>query len=592
MFFHKPQSTISELQRALYACRQSFLTVGVFSLFINALMLVPPLYMLQIYDRVITSRNAFTLLMLSLLAVALLLVMGGLEWVRARILIRVAARFDMALNARVFNALFNLEKHQPGSAMVQPIHDLTQLRQFLTSTAPFAFFDVPWLPIYVLALFLFHPLFGWIAIGGALMLLALTVANELATQQTLTAANLEAIAASNDASGHLRNAEVLEALGMLDAIRTRWLTRHTKALALQALASDRSSVLGTASKSCRLILQSSVLGIGALLVIEHIITPGVMIAASLLMGRALAPIDILISSWKGFVGARVAYRRLNELLRSVPQRPTAMTLPAPRGDVLVDRIVVAPPGGNAPVIRGVSFRLAAGESLAIIGPNASGKSTLVRSILGLWPSHTGTVRLDGADIATWNRAELGPYLGYLPQDTELFSGTIGENIARFGPVDADKVVAGARQASVHEMILQLPQGYDTSIGVSGIRLSGGQCQRIALARALYGDPVLVVLDEPNSNADQQGEQALLRALNDLKARAKTTVLLITHRPSLVESVDKILVLNTGQVQLFGSRELVLAKLALPAVTPQPIGPTAPQARDEARTPQMGYARGG
>ncbi|MGC1953218.1 MAG: type I secretion system permease/ATPase [Gammaproteobacteria bacterium] len=592
MLSYQSQMTVSDLHRALHACRQSFLAVGIFSLFINALMLVPPLYMLQVYDRVLTTRNAFTLLMLSLLAVTLLLVMGGLEWVRARILIRVAARFDMALNGRLFNASFNLGKRPLGSATVQPIHDLTQLRQFLTSTAPFAFFDVPWLPIYVLALFLFHPLFGWVAIVGALMLLALTVANELSTRKPLAAANLEAIAASNDASSHLRNAEVLEALGMLDAIRIRWLMRYTKALALQALAGDRSNALSTASKSWRLILQSSALGIGAMLVIEHMITPGVMIAASLLMGRALAPIDMLISSWKGFVGARVSYRRLDELLRSVPQRPPAMTLPAPRGDVLVDRIVVAPPDSSTPVIRGVSFRLVAGESLGIIGPSASGKSTLVRGILGLWPCHAGTVRLDGADITTWNRAELGPYLGYLPQDVELFSGTIGENIARFGVVDADKVVAAARRAGVHEMILQLPQGYDTSIGVSGMGLSGGQRQRIALARALYGDPVLVVLDEPNSNVDEEGEQALRRALHDLKACAKTTMLLITHRPSLVESVDKMLVLNAGHVQLFGPRELVLAKLAQPAATPHPIAPSAPQARDEACALRMGYARGG
>lgn len=588
---HRPQSTISELQQALHTCRQSFLAVGLFSLFINALMLVPPLYMLQVYDRVLTSRNAFTLLMLSLLAMALLLVMGGLEWVRAHILIRVAARFDMALNVRLFNASFNLGKQVSGNSTLQPLNDLAQLRQFITSTAPFAFFDTPWLPMYLLALFLFHPLFGWLAIGGALMLLALTVANELSTRQTLTTANLEAIAATNDASSHLRNAEVLEALGMLDAIRTRWLTCHRKALALQALAADRSNILSTASKSWRLILQSSALGLGALLVIQHIITPGLMIAASLLLGRALAPIDTLISSWKAFVGARVAYRRLDELLRSLPQRPPTMTLPAPRGEVLVDQIVLAPPGTTTPVIRGVSFRLAAGESLGIVGPSASGKSTLVRSILGLWSCHSGVVRLDGADIVTWNRTELGPHLGYLPQDVELFSGTIGENIARFGPVDADKVVTAARRAGVHEMILQLPQGYDTSIGVTGIGLSGGQRQRIALARALYGDPALVVLDEPNSNVDEEGEQALRRSLCDLKASRKTTLLLIAHRPRLIESVDKILVLNAGQVQMFGPRELVLAKLARTVAAPQRIGPTAPQARDENTGLQMNYARG-
>lgn len=590
MHSHKPQRTVSELQQALHTCRRSFSTVGAFSLFINALMLVPPLYMLQVYDRVLTSRNGFTLLMLSLLAVALLLVMATLEWVRARILIRVAARFDMALNVRLFNASFTLGKDASGISALQPLHDLTQLRQFITSTAPFAFFDAPWLPIYLLALFLFHPLFGWLAVVGALMLLTFTAANELSTRQILTAANLEGIASSNDASNHLRNVEVLEALGMLDAIRARWLTRHTKALALQALAGDRSNILSTASKSWRLILQSSALGIGALLVIEHIITPGVMIAASLLMGRALAPIDTLISSWRAFIGARVAYQRLDELLRSVPQRPPTMTLPAPHGEVIVDRIVVAPLGVSRPVIRGVNFRLAAGELLGIIGPSASGKSTLVRCILGLWPCQAGTVRLDGADITTWNRSELGPYLGYLPQDVELFSGTVSENIARFGPVNADRVIAAARQAGVHDMILHLPQGYDTPIGVSGMGLSGGQRQRIALARALYGEPTLLVLDEPNSNVDDEGEQALHRALRELKASRKTTVLLIAHRPSLIANVDKVLVLNGGQVQLFGPRELVLRKLTRPAA--QPIAPSAPHTRDSVLAAQVSHASRG
>ncbi len=576
MFSNKGQNKRSELRAAVRACRRSFLTVGMFSLFINALMLVPALYMLQVYDRVITSNNAYTLLMLSLLTGALLLVMGGLEWVRARILIRVATRLDMSLNARLFTAVFNLGLRRPAETTVQPLHDLTHLRQFLTSTGPLAFFDVPWMPIYVLMLFLFHPIFGWIAAGGALLLLALTLINEISTQKDLTAANLVFVAANNDANSHLRNAEVLEALGMLKAIRTRWLTRHTKALALQALASDRSSALSTTSKSLRVILQSSVLGVGALLVIERAITPGVMIAASILMGRALAPIDILTNSWKGFVSARAAYQRLNELLHGVPRRPDTMALPPPRGDVLVEGLVAVPPGANTPVIRGVGFRLNAGELLGIIGPSASGKSTLVRTILGLWPPHAGKVRLDGVDISTWNREKLGPYLGYLPQDVELFNGTISENVARFGAVDAAKVVAAARQAGVHEMILQLPQGYDTPIGVSGYGLSGGQRQRIALARALYGDPVLVVLDEPSSNVDAEGEDALLRAIESLKVRRKTTVLLITHRPSIVAGMDKILVLNEGRIQLMGPRELVLTKLNRLASKPQSISPVAQQ----------------
>lgn len=556
----------SELRAAVKTCRRSFLTAGFFSLFINLLMLVPALYMLQMYDRVLTSRSESTLLLLTLLVVGLMITLGALDWVRSQILIRVGARLDMALNERLFTALFDLNLRRPGSAGVQPINDLTQLRQFLTGAGLAAFFDVPWIPLYILVLFLFHPLFGWMALGGTMIAFGLTLANELSTQKLLAAANTEAIAANQYAGGNLRNAEVLEAMGMLGAVRQRWLGRHTQVLNLQARASDRAGALTATSRGFRILLQSLVLGAGAYLAIHHVITPGLMIAASILTGRALAPIDLLVGNWRGFVSARSAYRRLDQLLQSLPQRPAAMSLPPPQGNLHVDGVTVIPPGASTPAIRGVSFTLKAGESMGIVGPTASGKSTLARALLGLWPAYTGKVRLDGVDAATWNREELGPFIGYLPQDIELFSGTISENIARFGTVDPGKVVEAARRAGVHELILRLPKGYDTPIGEAGCVLSGGQCQRIALARALYGDPVLVVLDEPNSNLDDQGEAALVAALKNLKERGRT-LLIITHRPSVLAGVDKMLVLKEGQVQMVGPCDQVMAKLIRPAAVP-------------------------
>ena len=563
-----PSEPRSELRVALRACGHSFLAAGFFSLFINFLLLVPALYMLQMYDRVLTSRSESTLVLLTLLVIGLMIALGALDWVRSQILIRIGARLDMSLNERLFTALFDLNLRRPGSS-AQPIQDLTQLRQFLTGTGLSAFFDLPWIPIYLLALFLFHPLFGLLAFGGALIALGLTLANEFSTQKLLEMANTEAIAANQYVSGNLRNVEVLEAMGMLGVVRQRWLKRHANILTLQAQASDRASALTATSRSFRILLQSLVLGTGAYLAIYHVITPGLMIAATILVGRALGPIDLLIGNWRSFVAARSAYRRLEQLLQNNPRRPATMALPPPLGKLQVEGITVIPPGASVPALRSISFTLAAGESLGIIGPSAAGKSTLARTVLGLWPARVGQVRLDGADIATWNRDELGPYIGYLPQDIELFDGTVGENIARFGVLDPAKIVEAARRAEVHELILHLPQGYDTPVGEAGCVLSGGQRQRIALARALYGDPALLVLDEPNSNLDDQGETALMATLEEIRARGKT-VLIITHRPRLLAGVDKMLLLKDGSVQLFGPREQVLAKLARPALVPHEI----------------------
>jgi ATP-binding cassette subfamily C protein EexD len=555
----KPHNELSDI---LKLSRNSFVFAGIFSMFINLLMLTPAIYMLQLYDRVLASNSQSTLLMLTLLVLGLFAVMGVLEMLRSRILVRVSARMDVLMSQRLFDAMFdaNLRGRGPGA---QPIEDLTSLRQFMTGNALFGFFDAPWMPIYIAVLYLIHPWIGSLAIVGALILIAVATANNLATQKPLAKANSLAIAGRNYINGNLRNAEALEAMGMRDNVRDRWKSQHNELLSLQALASDRAGALASLSKTLRIALQSMTLGLGAYLAVKHEITPGMMIAGSIILGRALAPIDLLIGSWKGFLSARQSYRRLGELLAAIPARQRAMSLPTPDGRLTIESVVAAPPGVQFPVLRGVRFEVEPGETLGIIGPSAAGKSTLARVVLGVWPVASGKVRLSGADIAQWNRDELGPYVGYLPQDIELFAGTVGENIARFGEVNPGKVVAAAKRAQVHEMILRLPQGYDTPIGEAGAVLSGGQRQRIGLARAMYGNPVLVVLDEPNSNLDDQGEAALVRAIAELKKEG-TTVLLITHRLNVLNNVDKVVVLRDGMVEAFGTREKVLAQFARPS----------------------------
>ncbi|SEI67949.1 ATP-binding cassette, subfamily C, EexD [Allopseudospirillum japonicum] len=571
----------SDLRLALQACRNSFVTVGFFSLFINFLMLVPPIYMMQVYDRVLSSHSEETLLMLTLIVVFLFTIMGLLEFVRSRVLIRVGNRLDMHLSERLYTAMFTRSVRRPGPQSAQPLNDLTSLRQFLTGNGLFAFFDAPWVPIYLAVLFLMHPLYGWFATGAGVILMILAITNEKSTNKLLAAANSEHIQASSLATSNLRNAEVLHAMGMLPNIRGRWKNKHQEFLAKQSLASDRAGVLANASKTLRTLFQSLILGLGAYLVLENLMSPGMMIAGSIIMGRALAPIDMMIGSWKGFISARGAYERLEELLEEIPAETRGMSLPDPEGKVTAESVIAVPPGGQSPVLRGISFAVDQGESVGVIGPSAAGKSTLARVLLGIWPAQAGKVRLDGADISQWNRDELGPHVGYLPQDIELFDGTISENIARFGELDPEQVVIAARKAGVHEMILRLPQGYDTPIGATSGALSGGQRQRIGLARALYGHPRFLVLDEPNSNLDDQGEAALIHALSQLK-QEKATVFVISHRPSILRGVDKILVLREGQVHMFGPRDQVMAQFtALPNQAAKAVGQTAPQRGSQA-----------
>ncbi|KTS79897.1 peptidase [Pseudomonas oryzihabitans] len=569
----------TDLERALLLSKKSFMTVGFFSLFVNLLLLVPSFYMLEVYDRVVSSRSITTLIMLTLIMVVLMSTYGLLEWIRSRILIRLSSRLDLLLGERVFSASFKQSLYSGGlSSSAQPMGDLNGLRQFLTGSGIFAFFDIPWIPIYMGIMFYFHFWFGCLTLFGAVVAVILAFLNENSTSKRLGEANYESSAAYNMVSSNLRNSEVIASMGMLPGLIKRWRSKTYKVLGLQTQASEASGAFSNLSKTWRMLLQSFVLGVGAVLVINGEVTPGLMTAASLLIGRALAPIDQMIGNWRGFVAARGQYVRLNEILNQIPADPERMALPIPRGDLSVEQIVVTPPGAHTPIIKGISFRAPPGASVGILGASAAGKSTLARALLGIWPAQSGKVRLDGADIFHLDRAAVGPHLGYLPQDIELFDGTIAENIARFGDVDAAKVVEAAQMAGVHEMVLRLPQGYDTVIGAHGGVLSGGQRQRIGLARAVYGDPKLIILDEPNSNLDDVGERALGEALIKLKQKG-ATLFIITHRVSALAYVDNLMVLSEGQIVMSGARDQVLAQLKAqqsggPQAVPHP-GSVAP-----------------
>ena len=550
----------NSLHTALKACRESFLSVGFFSFFINALMLVPTFYMLQVYGRVITSGSLTTLSMLTLIMTGLVITLGCLEWTRSRIMVRVSNRLDMLLSRQVYKASFKRALESGGmDASAQPLNDLTGLRQFLSGNGLFAFFDAPWLPIYIAVMFMFHPWFGWVATGSALLLLLLAFVNERLTGPTLAQANKEHIGASLYTTKNLRNAEVIESMGMLETLMDRWWTRQKNVLLLQSRASDKGAMISTLSRSFRILVQSLILGLGAYLAVDHQVGAGLVFAGSVLLGRALAPIDLIIGSWKGFIAARSQYARLNAILASQQAQPERMSLPAPKGDVQVENLTVAAPGSNTAIIKNISFSVPAGCVVGIIGPSAAGKSTLARSLLGIWAPLQGVVRLDGADISAWDKHELGPHIGYLPQDIELFEGSVSDNIARFTRVDSEKVILAATTAGVHDMILLLPDGYDTVIGGDGVVLSGGQRQRIGLARALYGSPRLIILDEPNSNLDEVGDRALIAALHRIRLSG-ATLFVITHRTNIVSQLDRLMVMSNGGLSLFGPRELVLTEL--------------------------------
>ena len=550
------------MRELLAPLRPLLVYAGLFSLAINLLLLAPPLYMLQVFDRVLSSRHTETLLVLTAVTVGALVLMALLDALRSRLLGAAAVALDRRLGPQLLDGLVARAARLGGAAYLGGLRDVATLRAFFNGQGLLALFDAPWLPLFLALVFLFHPVLGALALAGSVVMLLLAVLNERVTRRPLEGAQAAARQAARFIDGSLRNAEVVSALGMLPAVTRRWASLNDGALLAQLRTGNVGGTLGGATKLVRQLVQTAMLAVGAWLVVGQDMTPGVMIAATIILGRALAPIETLVAGWRGLVEARAAWRSLGELLAG-NKAEGKTELPPLTGAIEAERVTFGFPGGGRPVLRGVSFALQPGESLGIVGPSASGKSTLLRVALGVWKPASGTMRLDGADAAAWPRERLGAQVGYLPQDVELFAGSVAENIARLGEVDAAGVVRAAQRAHVHEMILRLPEGYDTQIGEGGQALSPGQRQRIALARALYGDPRLVVLDEPNANLYQQGDAALLQALEGLKAEG-VTVLIVAHRPSLLRGVDKLLVLREGAVDMFGPRKAVMARLTRPA----------------------------
>ena len=573
----KPQMPPSELSQALEPLRPEIYRAIGFSLLISLLALSPTVYMLEVYDRVVNSRSGVTLLMLTLMVVLAYAVMELLEKVRGALMRASGVRLDAALSKRVYDAMFmGILKRQVGGNM-QVLNDLKLVREFLANPALMAVMEAPVAFVALALIFAINPLLGWSALVGAVVQVGITWMNERATRKPLMEANRAAMGAQQFADASLRNAHVMESMGMLDAVHSHWQKRQQEFLALQAQASEGAGYWTAMSKLLQQIMSSLLLGLGAWLLLSNSLNGGasMMIIGSVLGGRVLAPLSQLVAQWNAVVNVRSAWTRLENLLAQVPPKPEAMALPAPKGYLTVEGLMAGAPGTQVPIVRGVQFGLAPGEVLAVVGPSASGKTTLARLLVGLWPAMSGKVRLDGADVHTWDKKELGPYLGYLPQGVELLEGTLAENIARFGDVDMVQVEAAARLVGLHELIMSLPQGYNSPIGRDGAMLSGGQRQRVGLARALYGKPVFVVLDEPNSSLDEAGDAALANAIAALK-QLGTTFVVMTHRTSVLGVADKMLIMRDGAQQAFGPRDDVLAalqKARQPASVPVADGTT-------------------
>jgi ATP-binding cassette, subfamily C, bacterial PrsD len=562
----------SELGDALRACRSAFLGVGIVSCIINLLYLTGSMFMLEVYDRVLPSRSVPTLVGLVILAGGLYIAQGLLDLIRSRILGRIGTALDEALNARVFETVVKLPLLIGGrNEGLQPLRDLDNIRSFLAGMGPGAFFDLPWLPLYLAICFAFHVLIGITALVGAVILVTLTVITEYLSRQPARDAMSLAARRNDLAAASRRNAEVLVAMGMAGRLTRYWSEANEKYLAGNRRASDVIGGLGAMAKVLRMTLQSAVLAVGAYLVIHQEATAGIIIAGSILSARALAPVDLAIAHWKSFVAARQSWHRLNKLLQQIPVVSPPTLLQGPVAKLSVEAVSVAVPGDQKVIVNDVTFALTAGQGLGVIGPSGSGKSSLVRALVGVWRPFRGKVRLDGAALDQWSPEVLGRYIGYLPQDVELFAGTVAQNICRFDPeAPSETIIAAAKEAGVHDMIVKMRDGYNTQVGEQGTALSAGQAQRVALARALYGDPFLIVLDEPNSNLDSEGDEALTRAVRVARER-DAIVVVVAHRPVGIEGVDQILVLKDGRMQAFGPKETVLAQVLQPRVAgPAPI----------------------
>lgn len=567
----RPQG--SELAEALRACRSAFLAVGLFSGVLNVLMLAGSLYMLEVYDRVLPSRSVPTLIGLSVLLLVLYSGQGVLEFVRGRVLVRIGGALDEALGGRVYQSILRLPlKTGRDGDSLQPMRDLDSIRVFLSGSGPTALFDLPWLPLYLFIIFMFHWLLGVTALVGAMVLVALTIMAERLTRKPVSSGTSSGIRRNGLISAANRNAEVVAAMGMAGGLTALWEDANLDYIAEQRKVSDVAAGFGAVSRVLRMLLQSSMLGLGAWLVIEGQATAGIIITASILSGRALAPVDLAIANWKGFVTARQGWQRLNRVLAALPAETAPMLLPPPTTNVSAHNVGVAAPGNQRLLVQDANFAMEAGHGVGIIGPSGSGKSTLVRALVGAWLPAIGRIKLDGADLDQWSQAERGRHIGYLPQDVELFAGTVAENIARFEPdADAGAIIAAAKAAGAHELIVGFREGYETEIGDHGEALSAGQRQRIALARALYRDPFLVVLDEPNSNLDMDGEQALIKAMLRVRERGGIVVI-VAHRPNVLTAVDFVLAMNQGRIHAFGPKDEVFAKMfptlrSVPAAAP-------------------------
>ncbi len=555
------ETGLNELREARRESRGLFWSVGIFSFFVNLLMLTGPIFMLQVYDRVLGSRSQETLLALFILMGFLFLMMGILDFVRGRVLARIGARFQKKLDQRVFAAVLKKSSVMPGHGdATNNLRDLEVVQRLLASPVFAALFDIPWTPVFLIGITIFHPWLGWLAVVGGGILINITIFNQVMTRGPVNDAN-QAMAQAEHISEQIRSeAEMVRSLGMQSSAFQRWNIARSKSLEQGLLSSDRSGSFTTMSKTFRLFLQSAMLGLGAYLVLTADLSPGAMIAASILLGRALAPVDLVIGQWSSVQRAMKGWKSLGELLALVPEEAEKTPLPVPKASLRAEQVTVVPPGEQVACLRMISFDLKPGQAMGVIGPSGSGKSTLARAIVGIWRPAGGKIRLDGATLDNYDPDILGQYIGYLPQRMQLFDGTIAENIAKLDlQPDPAKVVAAAKKAAAHDMILKLPDGYDTRVAAGGGRLSGGQIQRIGLARALYHDPIFLVLDEPNSNLDNEGSQALNKAIRKMKTEGKS-VMIMAHRPAAIEECEVILVLDGGMRRAFGPRDKVLKEV--------------------------------